>query len=444
MIKVCDAIMGSGKSSAAITYMNEHSDQKFIYITPYLDEATRIRKGCPALRFAEPSDKIPSCGFTKTGHTIQLLREGRNVTTTHQAFKFYTKEISDLVKEKGYTLIIDEDVEVLEQVKCHPADLDLLVRAGYLSYDDGGYTVINESYDGVALSDIFRILQSRKLITAPYVQNGDDGDSHSTDDECSVEIDGAKRLVYWILPPDLITSFRDVFILTYLFDAQDIHHLLEMHHLEYQRIGITKDANGTFRFSDSAGYLPDIAMNLAQYIHILDHKKLNSIGDDRYALSSSWYKRSVKNVEQLRKHITNYFLHLHGGSNGRQRMWGTYKDAQAKLAGKGYTKQYVVFNKKASNEYRERCWLAYPVNLFMNVGIRLFYKQYGIDVSDDTYALSTMIQWIWRSAIRDGKEIYLYLPSSRMRKLLEDWMEDVRQQYIAWENTQEAGGCDHE
>ena len=39
MIQVCDAIMGTGKSSAAITYMNEHKEEKFIYITPYLEEA---------------------------------------------------------------------------------------------------------------------------------------------------------------------------------------------------------------------------------------------------------------------------------------------------------------------------------------------------------------------------------------------------------------------
>lgn len=440
MIKICDAIMGSGKSSAAITYMNEHPDQKFIYITPYLDEATRIRNGCRKLRFAEPSDKIPSCGFTKTGHTAQLLREGRNITTTHQAFKFYTKEISDLIKEKEYTLIIDEDVEVLEQVKCHPADLDLLIRAGYLSYEDGKYAVIDDSYDGVVLSDIFRILKSRELITAPFAQNGDDGDSHYIDDGCSVEIEGTKRLVYWILPPELLTSFRDVFVLTYLFDAQDIHHLLEMNHLEYRQIGVIKDDNGVFRFSDFVGYMPDSAMNLAERIHILDHPKMNSIGDDRYALSSSWYKKSPKNVDQLRKHVVNYFRNIHGESNSKQRMWGTYKDAQTKLSGKGYTKQYVVFNKKASNEYRDRRWLAYPVNLFMNVGVRLFYKQYGIEVSDDTYALSTMIQWIWRSAIRDGKEIYLYLPSSRMRTLLINWMDDVKRQYDEWHARQTEGG----
>lgn len=28
MIQVCDAIMGTGKSSAAITYMNEHNEEK--------------------------------------------------------------------------------------------------------------------------------------------------------------------------------------------------------------------------------------------------------------------------------------------------------------------------------------------------------------------------------------------------------------------------------
>ena len=36
-VLVCDAIMGAGKTSAAITYMNEHSNDLFVYITPFLD-----------------------------------------------------------------------------------------------------------------------------------------------------------------------------------------------------------------------------------------------------------------------------------------------------------------------------------------------------------------------------------------------------------------------
>jgi CRISPR/Cas system-associated endonuclease/helicase Cas3 len=36
MIKVCDAIMGAGKTEAAVNYMNLHSNDKFIFITPFL------------------------------------------------------------------------------------------------------------------------------------------------------------------------------------------------------------------------------------------------------------------------------------------------------------------------------------------------------------------------------------------------------------------------
>ena len=49
----------------------------------------------------------------------------------------------------------------------------------------------------------------------------------------------------------------------------------------------------------------------------------------------------------------------------------------------------------------------------------------GVSVDEDGFALSEMIQFIWRSAIRDGKEITLYVPSSRMRNLLLDWLEEI-------------------
>ena len=34
-----------------------------------------------------------------------------------------------------------------------------------------------------------------------------------------------------------------------------------------------------------------------------------------------------------------------------------------------------------------------------------------------------MLQFIWRSAIRDGKEIWVYIPSIRMRNLLKQWIK---------------------
>lgn len=408
MIRVCDAIMGSGKSSAAITYMNEHSNDKFIYITPYLEEAARIKENCPQLRFVEPSKGIAEYGFSKTGHTTALLADGRNVATTHQAFLYYTQETLDLIRQGGYKLIIDENVNVLEKCAFSLGDLHTCVRAGYITeHEDGRYELTDDSYSGSAFTHIFRMLRSRELLRDP-------------DDEENVH--------YWALPPALINSFSDVFILTYLFEGQDIHHFLEMYQIPYQYIGVTKGSDGVYRFDDNDFHIPDYVGELGRHIHIYDNPKLNSIGDGYFDLSMNWFSKS-SNVAQLKNNIYNYFRHIMGDDSSASRMWGTYDSAQMLIRGRGYSNRFVIFNEKATNKYRDRTVLAYAVNLFMNAGQKRFYQKRGVDVSDDMYALSAMVQWIWRSAIRDGGEVHIYIPSSRMRGLLTQWITDAEERY---------------
>ena len=146
--------------------MNEHPDERYVYITPYLDEAARIKSNCPGLHFIEPSDKIKQYGFKKTNHTAALIREGRNVATTHQAFKCYTQEMLDCIREQGYILVIDENVDVLESFDFSPDDLQLAVDAGYISEDDGLYSVTKHDYNGKALSELFSLLKTIKEVNS--------------------------------------------------------------------------------------------------------------------------------------------------------------------------------------------------------------------------------------------------------------------------------------
>ena len=139
IVKVCDAIMGTGKSMSAIRYMNEHPENKYVYITPYLEEAKRIKDGCPNLDFAEPSNKLKQYNFRKSIHTAALIKEGRNIATTHQSFKGYTEETLSDIKQQGYVLIIDENVDVLEKFDFHPDDLQMAVEAGYIEECNGTY-----------------------------------------------------------------------------------------------------------------------------------------------------------------------------------------------------------------------------------------------------------------------------------------------------------------
>lgn len=403
MVKVCDAIMGTGKSSAAITYLNEHPDDKFIYITPYLDEANRIKRGCPDMHFVEPSGKLKQYDFKKSVHTAALIKEGQNITTTHQAFKGYTPATLADIKTQNYTLIIDENVDVLETFEFHPDDLQIAVDAGYIADNNGVYSIAREDYKGHALSELFTLLKSRELV-------------RMTDKE-------ENELFYWALPPELLTSFKDVFILTYLFKGQSLHHFMEIYNIPYEYIGIEHTDDGGYRFGPYPGYTPEYVYHLKDMLHILDRDRINDVGDDYHALSMNWFKRGGSGVEQLKKNISNCYNNIWRDIPADRRLWGSYKGAYNQVRGKGYSKSFLTFNAKATNAYRNKDCLVYIANLFMNVNEKKFYNMHGIEVDEDAYALSIMVQWIWRSAIRDGTEVYLYIPSRRMRTLLIDWIE---------------------
>ncbi len=215
-----------------------------------------------------------------------------------------------------------------------------------------------------------------------------------------------------------------MFILTYLFDGQSLHHFLEMYDIPYEFIGVERSPAGEYRFSASTEYVPEYVRSLREKLVIVDDQKLNEIGESEFALSLSWFDKDSSDLSRLKNNLYNFFRYV-CGADAAEKMWATYKDARCKIQGKGYTKGFIPFNQKATNEYRDRTAVAYCVNLYMNVGQKLFYQNNGVNVDEDAYALSIMVQWIWRSAIRDGNKIWLYVPSKRMRGLLTAWMEEV-------------------
>ena len=409
MVKICDAIMGTGKTQAAITYMNNHRDKKYVFITPYLSEAQRIKKGCPELNFASPSKKVAEGNYTKTGHTAILIEQERNVVTTHQAFKYYTHDMLDKIRSLNYTLIIDESLGVLEKSEFSQGDIELLVKAGHIEErDNGEYALVSDDYSGELFSDIFRVLKSRNLQR--------------------LDSNGVGEIFYWSLPADMLMAFEDVFVLTYQFEGQTMKAMLDMNNIQYEYIGVERTADGGFQFCDGESYVPEYVKHLPEMIHILDNRRMNQIGDKTTALSLSWFSKESSDVNQLKNNLNNYFNNIGKNDPSGTQMWSTFKKALPKLKGKGYTKQFTECNLRATNEYRHKTRLAYCVNLYMNVGEKIYYREHGAEIDEDLYALSNMIQWIWRSAIRDGKPITVYIPSRRMRTLLIDWINDVSKQ----------------
>ena len=121
-INVVDAFCGAGKSSWAISHV-QNNDGPWVVITPYLTEIDRIIKACPD--FVQPEAKV--MGYeTKADDLKKLLAERRNICATHELLKRFDKVTVELIKDAGYSLVLDEILEVVQPVQIRDSVQTLL------------------------------------------------------------------------------------------------------------------------------------------------------------------------------------------------------------------------------------------------------------------------------------------------------------------------------
>lgn len=404
MIKVVDSIMGSGKTSAAIELMNSDKEHNYIYITPYLSEIERIKEQTER-NFYEP--KI----YSKNGETFfkldslhELLTEGKNICTTHALFKNANDVTRDLLESSNYILILDEVMEVVKELPVKSKDVDMLFNEGWI-YKENDLVLWNTEkeknegeYNGV-FKQVKRMALNKNLI----IHN--------------------KTILMWTFPSEIFELFEDVFVLTYLFDAQIQKYYYDLNSIEYDKYIATKDEWNRYIFKPRGEYSDkELKNSLKQLINIYEGN-LNKIGDKDYSLSKSWYDNKRHMHKKMKNNVENYFRNI-VKSKSNDNMWTVFKDFESKIKGKGYTKGFVSCNTRATNDFAHKTALTYTINRFLHPVIEGYFKSNNVEINEDLYALSELIQWIWRSAIRNNEEINIYIPSMRMRTLQIQWLND--------------------
>lgn len=406
-IMVVDSIMGSGKTTWAIRHMNEHVDQRFIFITPYLKESERIQNACPELGFIIPEDRP-----TKQAHFHELLREGKNIAISHELFRRLelSKPERKLVEEYGYTLILDEVLEVLELVDISRDDLQDLIAQKRIIISDDNIARWNGKYSGEF--NALKVQMQRK----------------------SIQICENNELM-WAFPLDLLCAFREVYILTFMFEGSIMEQYLKINDLvgEYCYIADGQLLPGKQDLSEEKqalkhririyhGHLNDIGINPFKQRKLKQGRQSKEM-----PFSRGWTEKGTKNgnLKQAKMNAYNYFTNIEKVSSD-EAMWSILKEKRAfnkpNLRGH-YTKSFCPCNCRASNDYRERSCMAYLVDVYCNPIIANWVQGHGGNLDRDNYALSQLLQWMWRSRLRDGKEVSIYIPSQRMRELLESWFE---------------------
>lgn len=402
--------MGSGKTSWSIQHINESPFENVLYITPFLNEVERIIENTNR-DFKQPSYK----GGTKLQNLNELLACQYDIASTHELFKKLTDESREYIQNGHYTLILDEVLSAIDPYDdIKKDDMKLLQDSGCIAIDEDGFVIWNQDkadYD--TQYNRIKILAENKSLL--YVN---------------------QKLLLWRYPPEIFTLFDNVYILTYLFDASILKNYFDLYHIQYMKKSIVHE-NDKYVLSDF--YIPD-TKKYSPLIDIYNGKMNTNIAQKQNGLSSTWFKIQSKSnnkiIQQLKSNLKNYFLNILKAKSDTI-MWTSFKDYQSKLRGKGYAKEFkteqlkevdkaygfLACNARATNKYAECYNLAYCVNIYLHPAISQFFYQKGIKVDEDLYGLSEMIQWIWRSRIRNGEKINIYIPSVRMRTLLKSWLD---------------------
>lgn len=410
-VTVVDAIMGAGKTSYAIQMMQEaEASQNFIYITPFLDETKRIKEAVTTRNFVTPKNT----GKGKLENLKQLILQEKDIASTHALFTSADNELLQLLKASNYTLVLDETVNVLEQLHLNKNDLDLMIQNKMVLIDKTtGQINWNEEsqFQNTLYDDIKNMAKSNNLY---YFEN---------------------TVLFWIFDISVFKAFTEVYLLTYLFDGQSQKNYFDYHKVKYDIKGV-EQINSRYRLVNHDNKKQYNKEKLKSLITIYDGN-LNNIGEDNYSLSKSWFMKNKNEnlVKKLQKNTYSFFKN-NVSTLSIDNMWTCYKQDKSKLVGAGYKgvkheegkpykpkECFVSCNARATNALAHKKSLAYLINRYENPYTIKFFKTKGIEVNQDLFALSELIQWIFRSQIRNGEAITLYIPSKRMRNLLIDYLD---------------------
>lgn len=407
MVKIVDDIMGSGKSTWAINYINANKHKRFLCIVPLLTECDRFKEN------TEIEIVDPEKWGTKWKNFRWLVENNKNIVTTHSLIQKMDIDMLELLKSKDYVLMIDECLDVLDTYKISKDDLKIIFNEKLVSLDEDGFLVWNEEknpYRGV-YNDIKRLCSFKSLM----------GFKKDNSDELA-------RIIMWNFPVDFFKCFEESYIFTYLWEGSIQKSYFDIHGIKYEK----------YMLNTWKQLVPhDKQLEYQKRRSVVDlikiyEGKFNNIGSKigkSNPLSKSWYedkrKKNISIFSLLKSNTENYFRTV-TKTVSDDNMYTVFKPYCKYVRGKGYSKGFVPCNARGTNQFKEKQSLAYLINFFMSPDIKQFVEHYRIEFDDDLFSLSALLQWIWRSRIRDGESINIFIPSERMRNLLITWIEECK------------------
>lgn len=435
-VEVVDSLMGNGKTYATLRYIESlvlsSSGQRWIFCTEYLEELTK--------RTAENAEaahlwRIPTenADATKTESLIEILKEPdtKLIGITHALLMKASENsyVNQLLKDKGYSLFLDETLELITTYNgilfsdflLHKRDKRLVVNEDKF----GLVQWVDDSVDDIGQEFTFTRLRNDCLKGRVFAS--------------IIGGTNANESVSLVSMPDevMFYQFDRVILSTYQFENTFMAAYFVIKGIEWAY-------NNTVQLHRSA-----TKHSIGERITMVTkHDKKF----DRVKLSASWYDEKSRTKDDY-KLINNTIRNIGDSAGCKENAFKLgYTVPKSALAVQrepkgihpvGYPHSkclvdvdgnatseldkrnncYIPTNARASNEYAEKDVMVHIFNRYPDPKLTRYLDVYGVRYSAERFALNELLQWVWRSAIRDGKQIQLAILSKRMRELFTTWLK---------------------
>lgn len=448
-----DCPPGSGKTTYCINLINSSPDhEKTIYITPFKSEVERIVEQCKGKNFVQPD--VKNGKGRKSAHLLELIRHGTNIASTHSLFAEISDEVIEELRKNNYTLYLDETFNIIKQFDMFKefdrmdedikeqitiAEIETLLRDGLLALDEDFRIRWIRETEGYNKYLPLRVLCDRSMLY--FVDH---------------------QVLMWAFPSVVFRSvFNKVYVITYQFDFQLQKAFFDYHDIRYTKYHVESRTNERVLVKTTDNeYEIDFIKNIKPKFHIYENRKFSF--NKKTALCVSWYWRDSGklqkkidpdalegsdeneniNIERmdndnlevgkkiglkrLKGYMETFFrYHADGATaSAKEIMWTTIMEyVEDLMSSRVPRKSHLAMNLRATNDHINKKAIAYMVNRFIRPHYRKFFQKRNIGLDQDGFALSEMLQFVFRSRIREGKDIYLFIPSLRMRQLLKDYLD---------------------
>lgn len=427
---ILDSLMGTGKSHYMLNHMVKNSEGKYMYITPYLNEVDRVMNheglniNRPLGTVTEEKERadilkcdleqIKGTNVPKYKQINGMIEEGLNVVSTHETFK----RLEGSSRFNEYTLILDEVVKLVDIYDIKMKTVEAFESEGYIIIDsetgkitptDRGKEVWNKTEDN--LTKFLKFAEKGLLYKV------------------------IEKVIITEYPIELITQFKQVYILTYIFEGSYLKYFLDMHGIGYKKcilnenkemvdwnIGIHKNQIVPYRSLLNLHNPP--CDRIKGNYNLLVKTEIGSLS------SGACSRLSKPQCIKLNNIIKRYAVSMKATSDNF--IYCVYKDVynRANKSIKGYSNSFLPYNTKATNDYKYATSLAYCVARFINPVIKNYMEEKAkeknnvIEFHGDKLALADMVQFIFRGCIRDKKPMNLFIADEKTRHIFLEWLFD--------------------